>query len=197
MAPAFFVEHQPGSPLVKLSPSALACGSFFASLQPASVQAEIEVEKLRRGQHWVIQSIGDTTYARRKVRAVPVPTSTNIARSSFKARATRVNLSYFSFTRGTRSKNSASTIPAMDTKRANPDNPAVDDESLSQRTAGKQSKRTRPNVVVRLKAGHASKTAHSKEAEEGLRTMAYDSGLRDDHLQDTKDGELKNTNSLE
>jgi hypothetical protein len=139
----------------------------------------------------------DTTYARRKVRAVPVPTNTNIARSSFKARATRVNLSYFSFTRGTRSKNRASNIPAIDTKRANPDNPAVDDESLSQRMTGKQGKRTRPNVVVRLKAGHASKAAHSKEAEESLRTMAYDSGLRDDHLQDTKKGEFRNTNGFE
>ena len=56
MAPAFFVAHHPGSPFVKLSPSALACGSFFAFLQPASVQAEIVVIKLWRVQRLVIQS---------------------------------------------------------------------------------------------------------------------------------------------
>ena len=58
MAPAFFVAHHPGSPFVKLSPSALACGSFFAFLQPASVQAEIVVIKLWRVQRLVIQSAG-------------------------------------------------------------------------------------------------------------------------------------------
>jgi len=79
----------------------------------------------------------DTTYARRKVRVVPVPTNTKLARSSFSARAKRVNLLYFSFTRGTRSKTRARNIPVMDTKRANADNPAVDHASLSQRMAEK------------------------------------------------------------
>ena len=71
------------------------------------------------------------------MRAVPVPTSTKVVRSSFSARATRVNLLYFSFNRGTKSKNRASNIPVMDTKRAKPDNPAVDHESVSQRMVGK------------------------------------------------------------
>lgn len=60
------------------------------------------------------------------MRVVPVPTSTKFARSSFSARAKRVILSYFSFNRGTRSKNRARNIPVMDTKRAKADNPAVD-----------------------------------------------------------------------
>jgi hypothetical protein len=71
------------------------------------------------------------------VRAVPVPTNTKFARSSFSARAKRVNLSYFSFSRGTRSRTRARSIPEMDTKRANTDNPAVDNASLSQRMAEK------------------------------------------------------------
>jgi hypothetical protein len=75
----------------------------------------------------------DMTYAMRKLKVVPVPTSTNIARSSFSARATRVNLSNFSLNSGTRSKKRARNIPVMDTKRAKPDNPAVDYESRSQR----------------------------------------------------------------
>jgi hypothetical protein len=52
--------------------------------------------------------------------------------------------------------------------------------------AGKQRIRTGPDVELRLKAGHASKAAHGKESEEGLRAMAYNSGLRNDHLQDRK-----------
>jgi hypothetical protein len=59
------------------------------------------------------------------VRVVPVPTSTKFARSSFSARAKRVNLLYFSFARGTRSRTRARSIPEMDTKRANAVNPAV------------------------------------------------------------------------
>ncbi len=176
MAPAFFVEHQPGRPLVKSSPSSLACGSFFAFLQPACVQTEIEVINLRKF-NIELSRVMNTTYARRKVRTVPVPTSTKHARSSFNARAKRVNLSYFSFTRGTKSKDRARNIPVMDTKRANPDNPAIDHESLSQRITDKQRIHTGPYVIFRLKAGHASKTAHSKEEEEGLRGVAYNSGL--------------------
>jgi hypothetical protein len=57
--------------------------------------------------------------------------------------------------------------------------------------AGKPRIRTGPYVELRLKAGHASKTAHGKEAEEGLRAMAYNSGLRNYHLQDRKNGELE------
>jgi hypothetical protein len=121
--------------------------------------------------------IMDTTYARRKVRVVPVPTSTKFARSSFSARAKRVNFWYFSFARGTRSKTRARSIPVMDTMIANADNPAVDHASLSQRMAEKQRIRTGPYVILRLKAGHASKTAHSKEKKEGLRGVAYDSGF--------------------
>ena len=75
------------------------------------------------------------------MRAVPVPTNTKFARSSFSARAKRVNLSNFSFTRGTRSKTRARSIPEIDTKRANADNPAVDDASLSQRI-GRKAKNT-------------------------------------------------------
>lgn len=71
------------------------------------------------------------------MRAVPVPTSTKFARSSFSARAKRVNLEYFSFARGTRSKTRARNIPVIDTKRANADNPAVDHASLSQRMVDK------------------------------------------------------------
>ena len=58
------------------------------------------------------------------MRTVPVPTNTKVARSSFSARAKRVNLSNFSATRGIRSKNRARNIPVTDTKMANPDNPA-------------------------------------------------------------------------
>lgn len=72
------------------------------------------------------------------MRVVPVPTNTKFARSSFSARAKRVNLSYFSFTRGTKSRNMARNIPVMDTKRANADNPAVDYVSVSQRIADKK-----------------------------------------------------------
>ena len=111
------------------------------------------------------------------MRVVPVPTNTKLARSSFSARAKRVNLSNFSFARGTRSKTRARNIPEMDTKRANPDNPAFDDASLSQRMADKQRIRTGSYVIFCLKAGHASKTAHSKEKKEGLRGVAYNSGL--------------------
>jgi hypothetical protein len=119
----------------------------------------------------------DTTYARRKVRVVPVPTSTKFARSSFNARAKRVNLSYFSLIRGTRSKIRARNIPAMDTKRANPDNPAVDHESITQQMADQQKIRTGSYVIFCLKTCHASKAAHSKEEKEGLRGVAYDSGF--------------------
>jgi len=66
----------------------------------------------------------NTTYAIKKLRAVPVPTNTKVARSSFSARATRVNLLNFSFNRGTRSKKRARNIPMTATKTANPDNPA-------------------------------------------------------------------------
>jgi hypothetical protein len=65
----------------------------------------------------------------------------------------------------------------MDMMMANADNPAVDHASLSQRMAEKQRIRTGPYVIFRLKAGHASKTAHSKEKKEGLRGVAYNSGL--------------------
>ena len=111
------------------------------------------------------------------MRVAPVPTSTKFARSSFRARAKRVNLLYFSLNRGTRSKSRDRNIPAMDTRRANADNPAVDHASLSQRMAEKQRIRTGSYVILRLKAGHASKTAHSKEKKEGLRGVAYDNGL--------------------
>lgn len=111
---------------MKSSPSSLACGSFLAFLQPACDQAETVVIKLRAEFNVGLFRVLDATYARRKVRAVPVPTSTKVARSSFSARATRVNLSYFSFNRGTMSRNRARNIPLMDTKRANPDSPAVD-----------------------------------------------------------------------
>ena len=43
---------------MKLSPSALACGSSLAFLQPASVQAEIVVIKLCNVQCLIIQSTG-------------------------------------------------------------------------------------------------------------------------------------------
>lgn len=119
----------------------------------------------------------DTTYARRNVRVVPVPTSTKFARSSFSARAKRVNFSNFSFARGTRSKTRARNIPVMDTMRANADNPADDHASLSQRMAEKQRILTGPYVILCLIAGDASKAAHSKEKKEGLRGVAYDSGL--------------------
>ena len=111
------------------------------------------------------------------MRVVPVPTSTKLARSSFKARAIRVSLLYFSFNRGTRSKNRARNIPSMDTMRANADEPAVEHASLSQRIAEKQTIRTGSYVILRLKTGHASKTAHSKEKKEGLRGVAYNNGL--------------------
>jgi hypothetical protein len=111
------------------------------------------------------------------VRVAPIPTSTKFARSSFSARAKRVNLLYFSFNTGTRTKTRDRIIPAMDTMRANADNPAVDHASLSQRMAEKQRIRTGPYVILRLKAGHARKTAHSKKKKEGLRGVAYDGGL--------------------
>ena len=43
---------------MKLSPSALACGSSLAFLQPASVQAEIVVTNLCKVQHLVNRSTG-------------------------------------------------------------------------------------------------------------------------------------------
>ena len=60
----------------------------------------------------------------RKLHVMPVPTRTKLARSSLIARATRVNLLYFSFARGTRSKKRDKKIPVIDMKRAKPVNPA-------------------------------------------------------------------------
>lgn len=64
------------------------------------------------------------THAIRKLKVVPVPTKTNMARSSLITRAKRVNLSNFSLARGTRSKKRDKKIPVIDTKRAKPVNPA-------------------------------------------------------------------------
>lgn len=47
MAPARLVWHQPGRPATKSLPAVLALGSVFGSLQPACVNTEMVVMKLR------------------------------------------------------------------------------------------------------------------------------------------------------
>ena len=76
------------------------------------------------------------------MKIVPVPTNTKVARSSWMARATRVNLLNFSFARGTKSKKRARNIPMTDTKMANPDNPADDRVAQSVMCTGKEVKNT-------------------------------------------------------
>jgi hypothetical protein len=66
----------------------------------------------------------------------------------------------------------------MDTKRAKPDKPAVDDAHGQRRVKWQASKRrTGPYVKTRLKACNTGKTTHGKEAEEDLGAMAYNSGF--------------------
>jgi hypothetical protein len=111
MAPAFLVAHQPGSPLVKSSPSSLAWGSFFAFLQPACDQAEIVVINLHKAQRWVIQSIGyDVREKESKgsARSHQDESCTILLHGACK----RVNLSNFSLARGTSSKKRARNIPS-------------------------------------------------------------------------------------
>ena len=77
-----------------------------------------------KAQHASSLGSVSATHAMRKLKVVPVPTRTKVARSSLIARATRVNLSNFSFAKGTRSKKRDKNIPVIDTKRAKPVNPA-------------------------------------------------------------------------
>jgi hypothetical protein len=72
-----------------------------------------------------VSCLGESvTHAMRKLQVAPVPTRTKLARSSWTARARRVNLLNFSFARGTRSKKRDKKIPVIDRKRAKPVNPA-------------------------------------------------------------------------
>jgi hypothetical protein len=64
------------------------------------------------------------THAIRRLAVTPVHVRINPTRTSLKARASRVNLSYFSCKTGTRSMNNDKNIPATEIKMANPDRPA-------------------------------------------------------------------------
>lgn len=124
-APAFFVLHHPGSPFTKSFPLVFAFGSFAAFLQPGSVQAEIVVMKLHHHPSKANQETRkNATHAMRILKAVPAPARMNDTRTSFKARASRAPLSYFSYTTGTKSINNESTMPDTDTNIAKPVRPA-------------------------------------------------------------------------
>ena len=65
------------------------------------------------------------TYAIKKFKTVPLPFSIKPTRTSFSARARRASLSYFSYTTGTSNMNNERKMLVTDTKRANPDKPAI------------------------------------------------------------------------
>lgn len=60
----------------------------------------------------------------RRLAVTPVLVRMKPTRTSLRARATRVSLSYFSCTTGTKSINDDKNMPATEMKRANPDRPA-------------------------------------------------------------------------
>lgn len=101
MQPAFFVLHHEGKPFVKSSPSD-AWGSLLASLHPGSVHAEMVVTNLDvkatvRVMHEERRYDGkEVTHAIRRLNVQPVPVRMNPTRTSCRARARRVNLSYLS-----------------------------------------------------------------------------------------------------
>lgn len=59
------------------------------------------------------------------LKVVPSAVRMKLTRTSLSIRASRENLSYFSYATGTRSMNSDRRMPAIETKMANPVNPAV------------------------------------------------------------------------
>ena len=81
--------------------------------------------KLGTSQTWFVLRNGIVdTYAINKLAAVPMVVRTNEKRTSFKRRAIRTSLSYFSLKTGTKSMNVDRSIPATDMKIANPVKPA-------------------------------------------------------------------------
>lgn len=64
------------------------------------------------------------TYAIKRLKVTPVLVRINPTRTSLKARASRVNLSYFSCTTGIKSINDDSNIPVTEMKIAKPERPA-------------------------------------------------------------------------
>lgn len=66
------------------------------------------------------------THAINKLKVTPVPVRMKPTLTSFSARASRTNLSCFSYNTGITSMNSDKNIPATDTKIAKPDRPAVE-----------------------------------------------------------------------
>ena len=65
------------------------------------------------------------TYAMRKLLMTPVPARIKATRTSLSARASRMNLSYFSYRTGTRRRKRASRMLVTEMKMANPVSPAV------------------------------------------------------------------------
>lgn len=65
-----------------------------------------------------------SSYAMSRLNVAPVPVRMNPTRISLRARASRMNLSYFSYATGTKSMKAERNIPATATNIANPVRPA-------------------------------------------------------------------------
>jgi len=99
-------------------------------LHPGSVQADIVVINLKSGFCKQVNANIDVTHAIKRLNATPVPVRIKATRTSLSARAARTSLSYFSYITGTVSISADCNMPEIETKSANPDNPAANERLM-------------------------------------------------------------------
>ena len=87
-----------------------------------------------------LKTMGKLPYLNRKLKKRPVPERMNPTRTSFKARAKRTSLSYFSYMTGTRSMKRDNNMLNIAEKMAKPDKPAR--KALNQEMCFNQAKTT-------------------------------------------------------
>lgn len=112
----------------------------------------------------------------RRLTLAPVPARMNATRVSLSARASRTNLSYFSYTTGMKSMKTESTMPATDTNTANPVNPARR-RPVNASPQTKLWRRTWSDFPVRLEARNTREAGHGEEVEEDLTNVKQNRGL--------------------
>lgn len=102
----------------------------------------------------------------------PVAVNMKPTRTSFSARATRTNLSYFSYRTGITSIKAERSIPKIVMKSVNPERPAMrNDESMNVMKYEGSCGRTWPYTPFRLKCSDTGETRHSEKIKEYLGDM--------------------------
>lgn len=147
---------------------------MLASLQPGSVNAEMVTIKLCDSECFEFNIYGPRTYAINRLMTAPVPVRIKLTRTSFRARASRTNLSYFSYRTGMISINAEKSMPKMVTKRVNPESPAMIKTRKWWQQSAETRKHTRSYFPFCLEGCYTGKTSHGEKVEEYLRDMEYD-----------------------